>query len=468
MLPPLLAALTPSGLVGAPPLGWREVWLLLRSLLLAGLTTLVSLMVGLPCAWLLAHRDVWGRSVFKTLLLVPFLLPPYMSAIAWLRLVDLPGNVVTTSLMLGFCYFPVILYPTLLALERLGGGLEEAGWLSLGVRATWRRVVWPLVAPFALGGAALVWMLTLVEYGVPSLLGLDSYALEIFALIQGYHDYVAAGRASLPLLAGAILPGILVLRWGFPRMRRLTIPQTGRPACRQIESKVGPFLFLSLVALLSVVLPVVGLLGQARRRVTFELALWEAGGDLLTSLQIAGCAAVLALLLGVLVGMMGGTHWAGLTLLTLAVPPSLVGLGLLAASAKSGMNAGNLLLVWGLASRFVALPACLMALSKEAVPPSHLDAARLTLSPWRARFLCWFGLHRRTWQIGFCLTFALCMGDLSLSLLLAEPGTSTLALRIFNLYHYGRSDLVSALCLVLMGVVLTPMAVFTCLEKRLP
>lgn len=464
LAPPLVAALTPSGLAGAPAPGWRELILLARSLALAAMTTGLSLALGLACAWALAHHNLPGRAFFKTVLLVPFLLPPYLGAIAWMGLVDLSGSLLAAATVLAASHFPLVLFPTLAGLERLGGGLEEAGWVAMGPGRTWSRVVWPLVLPFALGGAALVWMLTLVEYGVPSLLGVDTFAREVFALIQGYHDYGAAGRACLPLLATGLAPGLLVLAWGYPRMRRLTIPQTSRPARRQLSPRWPALALVGLMTLVSLGVPLLSLVGRAHRLTVFELALWEAGSDLLSSLWIAAVATALALALGALAGLAGGIRWAGTALLSLTVPPSLAALGLVALSSHLGVPSSNLWLVWGLATRLLALPACLLALSAEATPPSQLAAARLTLPP-VARARLQLGLHQKAWQTALWLTFALAMGDLSLSLLLAEPGTSTLSLRIFNLYHYGRPDLVSALCLVLAGVVLTPMVVQLCLEK---
>lgn len=462
--PPVAAMLTPSGLAPAPDPGWRDIVLLLRSLLLAGGTTLTSAVLGLACAWALAHHNLPFRAFLKALLLVPFLIPPYFEAVAWLNLHDLSGSVVATSIILGFCYFPLVLFPCLTALERISGGLEESGLIALGPRTTWKCVLWPLSAPFALAGAALVWMLTLVEYGVPSLMGVNTYSQEVFALVQGYHDYAAAGRACLPLLLCGLLPGLLVLYWGFPRMRRLTLPQTSRPVHR---TSPHPHLLLLLplaVAGVTLGVPLYSLLEKAHRLTIFQIALWEAGGDLLSSLQLAGLATLTALVLGAWLGLRGGRVWAGAALLTLTIPPILSGLGWIATVNRLGLGSSNLLLVWGLAARFLALPACLIALSSEATPPSQLEAGRLIPNRFRAHYITSFSLHRKAWGMGLALTFALAMGDLSLSLLLVDPGTSTLSVRIFNLHHYGRADLVSALCLIHAMVVVTPLAVGLCLE----
>lgn len=466
MWPPIAAVLTPSGLESAPSPGWREVALLGKSLLLAAGTTATSLILGLACAWAVAHRNIPGRAFLKAALLVPFLIPPYFEAIAWLNLVNVSGSLAATALLLGFCHFPLVLFPTLSALERVSGGLEESAWLTLGPARTWKTILWPLAWPFTLLGAALVWMLTLVEYGVPSLVGVGTYSQDIFALIQGYHDYASAGKACIPLLIAGLLPGVLALSWGLPRMRRLALPQTSRPARRLARR---PWLTAALplaVCGLTLGIPLASLVSRAGRPVTFQLALWEAGGDLLSSLGLAGAATLLALIAGGWVAARGGVPWAVATLPALCVPPMLAGLGLIATINRIGLSSSNLLLVVALAGRYLALPACLSALSIQATPPSQMEAARLNPRVVQGVFTRLVGLHKKAWGVALALTFALTMSELSLSLLLADPGTSTLSVRIFNLYHYGRADLVSALCLIHVMVVITPLVVGLCLESE--
>jgi iron(III) transport system permease protein len=55
---------------------------------------------------------------------------------------------------------------------------------------------------------------------------------------------------------------------------------------------------------------------------------------------------------------------------------------------------------------------------------------------------------------GMCLVFALTLGELGATLLVAPPGQSTLTLRIYNYLHYGASDSVAGLCLALAAATL--------------
>ena len=52
------------------------------------------------------------------------------------------------------------------------------------------------------------------------------------------------------------------------------------------------------------------------------------------------------------------------------------------------------------------------------------------------------------------VVYLLCLWDVESMILVVPPGGETLALRIFNLLHYGHNEQVNALCLLLLGVAL--------------
>ena len=56
------------------------------------------------------------------------------------------------------------------------------------------------------------------------------------------------------------------------------------------------------------------------------------------------------------------------------------------------------------------------------------------------------------------LTYVLCLWDVETLILVVPAGRETLALRIFNLLHYGHNVQVNALCLLLLGLAVLPLA----------
>ncbi|MFN0066947.1 MAG: 6-bladed beta-propeller, partial [Limisphaerales bacterium] len=62
-------------------------------------------------------------------------------------------------------------------------------------------------------------------------------------------------------------------------------------------------------------------------------------------------------------------------------------------------------------------------------------------------------------------TYLLALWDVETVLLIQPPGGETLALRVFNLLHYGHNAQVNALCLMLLGLALLPLAAAGVISK---
>src|SRR5437764_11908522 len=67
---------------------------------------------------------------------------------------------------------------------------------------------------------------------------------------------------------------------------------------------------------------------------------------------------------------------------------------------------------------------------------------------------------RPTVAAAWYIVFLLCLWDVESMILVTPPGGETLALRIFNLLHYGHNAQVNALCFVLLIVALAPLVVW--------
>ena len=99
ILVPLLYALAGSFLVEGrlspgnylALLEMRQFVLFGRSLLLAGSTALVALLLGLPLAFLVQRTDLPGRNFFGIACLVPLIISPYINAAAWIQILGERG-----------------------------------------------------------------------------------------------------------------------------------------------------------------------------------------------------------------------------------------------------------------------------------------------------------------------------------------------------------------------------------------
>jgi spermidine/putrescine transport system permease protein len=165
----------------------------LRTIELAGIGTLLTLVIGFPLAYYIAR---WGRrkSLLLLLIIVPFWTSMLIRTYAWLILLD-PGfatfdvlrwlhlagenpEVLFTSkaVYIGvvYTYLPLMVLPIYAALERMDWSLVEAAQdLGDGPLTAFRRITLPLAGPGVVAGSLLVFIPMLGEYLNPVILGGD-------------------------------------------------------------------------------------------------------------------------------------------------------------------------------------------------------------------------------------------------------------------------------------------------------
>jgi iron(III) transport system permease protein len=174
-----------------------------RSTALGGLSALGASLLAAPLAFITGKTDLRERHFVSALALLPLALPPYNVALALRSF--LPGEpLVATSLVLTLALYPIPFLFLRAALSSVDPALEEAGVLARGRMMTLRHVTEPLIRPWAVAAAGLVFLLGLGEFGAPAYLGLPVYSGQIALRFAATYDAAGAAVASLPLL-GAVL-----------------------------------------------------------------------------------------------------------------------------------------------------------------------------------------------------------------------------------------------------------------------
>ncbi len=129
------------------------------STVIAAMATAVSLLVGLPAAWVLATKRLPGRSVIIGLLVSPQLLPPLTASmglnISFLK-VGISGGLIPVVIAHLVPVLPFVIGIASVTFSRLEQGYILVG-RGLGLRPVevWRRIIWPL-SRMGIGLAAYV------------------------------------------------------------------------------------------------------------------------------------------------------------------------------------------------------------------------------------------------------------------------------------------------------------------------
>jgi molybdate transport system permease protein len=142
----------------------------------------LSVVLGVPLAWMLARVRFPGRPLVRALVTLPMVLPPVVGGVALLLAfgrrgfagealervtgVTLPFTTAGAVLAEAFVAMPFLVVAVEAGLRQVDQRYEEAAaTLGAGPWTRFRRVTLPLVAPSLGAGAALCWARALGEFG---------------------------------------------------------------------------------------------------------------------------------------------------------------------------------------------------------------------------------------------------------------------------------------------------------------
>ena len=411
----------------------------------AGLSTLLTLLVGLPGAYLFGRYTFRGKSILRALTGVPFVMPTLVVAASfeallgargWLNLslmhiFDLAAPPIQFSNTLGAILLAHVFYNTTIVMRLVGDFWanldprlpQAARVLGASLWQTWLRVTLPLLAPAILAAALLVFIFDFTSFGVILILGGPK-----FSTIEVEIYYQAISLFNLPLsavLAMLQLLTTLVLTVIYTRLvTRLSRPLSLRPkALTQLKLRtwrqrllagtlVVFLLVLFITPLLSLGMRSVVQLEPERRQRDFEgprmtLAFYRALGEndnrsvfyaspveaLSNSLGYAGGTVVLSILLGLPAAWMLANRQQDvlsrildpLLMLPLGTSAVTLGLGFIVALNRPPLDLRTSPLLIPLAHTLVAFPFVVRSLTpalRSIQPRLRQAAAVLGARPW--------------------------------------------------------------------------------------
>ena len=191
---------------------------LTNTLIAAFATMILGTLLAFPLAWLVGRTNLYGKKFFRALFVLTYMVPPYVGAMAWLRLLnpnvgtinqwlrvlfhlsDEPGplNVYTLPGMIWVLtsfYYPYAFITISRAMEKMDPSLEEASRISGGSPLkTLFTITLPMMMPSLIAGALLVFVSAMSCYGIPSIIGSPGRVHTVTTRIV---EYVSLGQQAL-------------------------------------------------------------------------------------------------------------------------------------------------------------------------------------------------------------------------------------------------------------------------------
>ena len=325
----------------AVPVG-RRLTLLVNSFGLAASVSISVAALGvLAGSYLLSiNEGFWGRARWALMLTAP--VPPYIHALTWSTAIrflkDSLGaygsGIPLSGFFMSYCV-------NVLAYLPLGVGLAIVGFMLVESEAVeaarlvkddykvFTEIILPLAMPMISTALGLVFILVVTDFSVPTLYSFNVYSLEVFSEFSASNSTSNSVLLSLPTLAATFAVLSVSIRglrstvqsssvgkfsgWGLPEWFRAAQVAAVSVCVAQLTLLVG------------------GLIVETGSLQSIWFALTAASDDIVTTLIISISGAAIGGGLGYLIvdKLEEGAQWWLLLSLPLALPSSLVGIGLI-------------------------------------------------------------------------------------------------------------------------------------------
>jgi len=459
----------------------------------AVLSTLLTVLLGLPGAYVFAKYRFPGRSLLRSLTLVPFVLPTIVVGVAFLAVLgpgsplglDLRGTIWAILIAHVFYNLSIIIRGVGVFWEQIDPRIEEAArTLGASRMRVLREVTLPLLRPAILSSAALVFLFTFTSFGVILVLGdLQHTTLEVEIWRQATAFLRLDLASALAVLQLIGVTAILVL-YGRTMKRDLgELPLrppaevARRPASVAEWAIVGGTLTMLLVI---VVTPLAVLIARSLRtpaglgfdhyvnliHPTGAFALFASPveairnsiGFALPAVLIAGFIGLLSAIVVVSGRGRGGNAFDTMLMLPLGTSAVTIGFGFLVALDRPFDLRSSLLLI-PVAHSLVAIPFVVRSTVPvmEAVQHRLREAALvLGATPRQAWREVDLPLVTRALAVGALFAFAISIGEFGATSFIVRPSTVTIPIAIFRLLGrpgaFGEAMAMAVVLMVITGV----------------
>lgn len=491
--------------------------------IIGGLAAMVlGTLIAFPLAWMVGRTNMYGKKFFRHVFVLTYMVPPYVGAMAWLRLLN--PNVGTINVLLrsffgiteaagpinvyslgGLVwvlttfYYPYAFITISRAMEKMDPSLEEASRISgASPFTTLMRVTLPIMTPSLIAGALLVFVSAASCYGIPSIIGAPGRVHTVTTRIIEYYGRGTQGLNDATGLAVFLMAlAILILYLSdFVLAKKQYITVSGkstRPNIVDLRSWRWPLtLLVGLFAVMVVLVPFTTILTTSLKidvgkplmaEGNFTFTQWstifsrsETMSSLQNSLVYAGVAATAGILVAITMSyLMQRTRIRGrrlpdfLITLGSGSPSVVIALGLIMSmQGRFGVNIYNTayILIVAYLIKYMMMG---MRTVTSAISQIHIsleESSQVSGASWVTTMRRVTGpLIFPSIAAGWFLIFIPCFYELSMTTLLYSNTTKTIGFQLYEYWTYTSQPQASALAFGILLIVILINQVFSRLTK---
>ncbi|HIP88517.1 MAG TPA: iron ABC transporter permease [Thermococcus paralvinellae] len=462
-------------------------------------STLLTLALGLPGAYIFAKYDFPGKSFVKAILTVPFVMPSIMVALGFILLFGKQGFF--TQLIgrdLGILYswkailiahafynFPVVVRMVSSLWQRINPHYEEVA-MSLGARGftLFRKVTLPMLLPGIFASSMLTFIFCFLSFSIPLILGGYRYAtieVDIFTSIMTLLDFkIGSALAIIQLTLSFVFMYIYIKSLDmyakaeeqrvFRRPQKLTL----RELIGLKGLLIGIYSVIVFIFIISPLLAVLydSLIFQGRFSLEWYRRVFSAeynpifGANTLIAIKNSLLFGFSAVLLSTTVALIiayalhrwqfkGKNIFEALVMLPLGSSAITLGLGYIRTFHRPPLELLGTWYIIVFAHTIIAYPFVLRAISAvlKKIKPNLKEAAlSLGAKEWQAFIKVELPLALGGIIVGAIFAFAMSIAELGATYMLYQPEYTTITIAVYRFLSARQWGSASALSVILMIV----------------
>lgn len=485
------------------PLNWTA---LRNTVVTASCSMILGVLIAFPLAWLVGRTNLHFKKFFRTLFVMTYMVPPYVGAMAWLRLLNprvgtlnvflqelfglsqTPFNIYSVGgliWVLTTFYYPYAFITISRAMENMDPSLEEASKISgASPLKTVATVTLPMMAPSIVAAGLLVFVSAASCYGIPSIIGapgnVDTVTTRIIDFVyigssEGLSDATTLA-VFLMLIANLVL---YLSTFVVGRKQYITVSgKSTRPNIVDLGKwRVPATIGVIIFAIIVVVIPFVTVfatsftvnMGKSLSEAgNFTLKYWQTvftRPQILNSAKNSLISASVAATLGIVIScvmayLLTRTRARGrkipdfLITLGSGTPSIVIALGLIMTmNGKFGINIYNTLFIIIVAYmiKYLLMGMRTIVSAMSQIHESLEEAAQISGASWVRRFKdVTLPLIAPSVVAGWFLIFMPCFYELTMSTLLYSTDTKTIGYELYQYQTYHSQQTASAMAAAIL------------------
>lgn len=480
-----------------------------NTLVTAVATTIFGMLIAFPLAFLVGRTNLYGKKIFRTMFVVTYMVPPYVGAMAWLRLLNPRVGTLNTLIqkifglssplfniytiwgmiwVLTCFYYPYAFITISRAMEKMDPSLEEAARISgASPLKTLFTITIPMMTPSLIAAGLLVFVTAASCYGIPSIIGAPEQIHTVTTRIIEFVHLGSEGIVDATTLAVflMIIANIVLYVSTFVLGKKQFITMSGkstRPTIVDLGKWRIPLTALvSLFALVVVIIPFVTValtsvtvnMGKsvfAPRNISFKF--WQqmiTRDSIISSTMNSLIAACSAAFLGIIISCMMAYLLERTKVKGRKIPDFLITVGsgtpsiaiaLALVMTMSGgfvINIYNTIYIMIVAYmiKYMLMGMRTVVSGMSQVHPSLEEAAQISGAGWLRMIKdVTMPLIMPSIVAGIFLIFMPCFYELTMSTLLYSSHTKTIGFELYNYQTYHSQQIASVLATAILIFVL--------------